>query len=361
MFIDVDAHVDECQETWSYFPKSVADLRPAEMIFPPGGQPGYLRDQQTHGWFIDGLIYHRNKRNDQITGTTVDARELYDPTARVADLDRLGIKTQVLYPTLLLYEITRRPELDVAICESYNRWIGDRCADSGGRLRWVATLPYRSVPAALSEMRRAKKAGAVGIFKRGFECDERRANDAYFNPIYELAQELDLPVCLHSSRPYVGLSNGLTRTQLGLFGPAFIQDAFLALLMANTSARFPDLRFGFVEAGAGWVPYMLWLSHFDPHLVTDRPGSEEFVSSRDRFERLLDDRRIFVTCEASENLPVLIDQVGDSAFCVGSDYGHADRAAVLGAHKQVVDRDDLERSSVEKITTGNGARLYGFA
>lgn len=359
MFVDADTHVDECEETWSYWPNSMSDVRPAEMVFRDGQQPDYVggADRPPRlGLFIDGRIFSRRVRSDEATSTTVGTRELYDVPGRVKDMDALGVDVQVIFPSTLLEEVTRRPEIEIALCESYNRWLADRCSSSGGHLQWNAMLPLRSTEAALREMRRVKQEGAIGIFKRGFECDDRRAGDVYFHPIYELAQELDLPICIHVSTPYTGTTPVFTRTDTQIRRGFWVQDAFLSIVEARIPSKFPRLKFGFIEAASGWLPHILWLTRFDR--PDNRPGERE--RAIDDFTTMLENARLFVTCEAAEDLPDIVSRVGDTNLILGSDYSHSDRSALLKAHQLVMDRPDLETSTKEKITRSNAVAFYGL-
>jgi hypothetical protein len=81
-------------------------------------------------------------------------------------MDELGVSHHVIYPTLFLNEVSRRPELEVALCESYNRWLADRCAESEGRLQWVAVAPLSSIPDA----RRQLHGHGSGDDKFGVSC-----------------------------------------------------------------------------------------------------------------------------------------------------------------------------------------------
>lgn len=358
MFIDADTHVDECEDTWSYFPKSMEAVRPGTMTFLEGSAPSYLRPGYHRAWFIDGQVFQRQVRSDARTGTTVESRELYDIQARLKDMDELSVSTHVIYPTLFLNEVTRRPELEVALCESYNRWLADRCADSGGRLQWVAVAPLSSIPEALKEIRRSRDAGACGIFKRGIECGDRNAADPYFDPLYALAQELDLPICLHSSRPYRIVTDLMTRLQTGLGSGFYVQDAFSRVVGSRLMERFPTLRIGFIEAGAGWLGHQLWGVRADQGRDTALGAGSEAARQRNR--QLLAEQRLFVTCEVSEDLAQILDEVGDANLLVGSDYGHPDRASVWGAHAKILDRPDVSTDAGDRLTRLNAASFYGF-
>lgn len=358
MYVDADTHIDECEDTWSYLPKSKERFRPGTMTFAQEELPSYLRSGYHRAWFIDGQVFQRQVRSDDRTGTTVETRELYDVAARLKDMDELGVGIHVVYPTLFLNEITRRPELEVALCESYNRWLADRCAESGGRLRWVAVAPLSSIPDALVEIRRARENGACGVFKRGIECGDRHAVDPYFFPIYELAQELDMPICIHSARPYRIVTDLMTCLQKGMTSGLYVQDAFCRIVTAKISERFPRLRIGFIEAGAGWLSYALWLTRAEQNSNVALGAGIEQVRQRD--VELVANSRLYITCEASEDIPRLIEEVGGQCLLVGSDYGHPDRASVWGAQSQVVNRPDVSRTVADRLTRANAESFYGL-
>lgn len=162
MVIDADTHVDETEDTWRYLRETELQFKPAT-VFPKNLDP---KLPPARYWLIDGKRQIRFIRNDQETGTTVETRELLDVAARIRDMDRLGTAIQVIYPTLFLMEATERPEVSTALRRSYNRWLADRCAESGGRLRWVCLPPLYDVKEMISELRFAKEHGACGVLKK---------------------------------------------------------------------------------------------------------------------------------------------------------------------------------------------------
>ena len=54
-----------------------------------------------------------------------EAREGENVAVRLKHMDELGIDIQVLWPTLFLERVADRPEVEVAVCRSYNRWLAD--------------------------------------------------------------------------------------------------------------------------------------------------------------------------------------------------------------------------------------------
>src|SRR5438045_8038958 len=93
-------------------------------------------------------------------------------------------------------QLTDRPEIDVALSRSWNRWLGDIWKQGQGRLRWSLLPSVSSIPDALDEIRYGKEHGAVAVCMRPVEGD-RLLPDPYFYPIYEEAQRLELAIAVH--------------------------------------------------------------------------------------------------------------------------------------------------------------------
>ena len=133
-------------------------------------------------------------------------------------MDRLGVDVQVMYPTLFLTTVSAKPDVEYALVRAYNRWLGAKSDESGGRLRWVVIPPILSMEKAAEELEWGKEHGACGAFKRGVEAGSRSASDPYFFPLYEAAERLDMPVCVHiaAGDPAITdtLSSHLTMYQL---------------------------------------------------------------------------------------------------------------------------------------------------
>ena len=354
MFIDADTHVDENEATWERVPKGLEDMVPRTLAFPDDEAPQFLSGNRSSGsgyyrtWLIDGQLFARRVRSDERTGTTLETRELIDPAARVRHMDELGVETQVIFPTVFLHRVTRRPELETALFRSYNRWLAERCADSNGRLRFVAMIPFASMPDALEELKWAKENGAVAAFKRGVDCGGREAGDPYFDPAYRLANELNLAMCIHQASEWVPSHGPFTQQPIDQ-GESFpVVAAFASLLQSKIYERHPGLRFGFIESSSAWLPYLLGRAGWPV-----RQGLER--------TRSLADINFYVTCETYEDVPYLIDIAGgDDTFVVGSDYCHGDRASVIDAHRQIRDRADVDEKSALKITTENARALYAL-
>ena len=154
--IDSDAHVLETEHTWDYMLESERSMRPRVVPTPTDPTSG------GESWLVDGT--HIGKARNVGHDTAREAREMEDIRARLAHMDELDIDVQVLYPTIFLRPFTRRPEVELALARSYNRWLVDIWKAAPERLRWVAVLPLLSMENALEEARFAKENGAGGVF-----------------------------------------------------------------------------------------------------------------------------------------------------------------------------------------------------
>lgn len=344
--IDADAHVDENDATWEYM--TGADKRFKPLSFDPG-EAVITGDVRPHRfWIVDGKSELRRWRSDERTGTTEEQRQLADVKARVRHMDELGIETQVIYPTYLLRLPTPNPEWQAAICRSYNRWLADKTAESNGRLRWVVVTPNDNIAASIEELRFGKEHGAVGFFKRAYEQGKTVDNPYYF-PLYQEAERLGLSVCIHTGGP--GLETGV-RPQIGCFPQ---------LALNGIPQRFPNLRFGVIEAMASWVPYVL----ADLHAKKSYSGilstyAERPMALQADFFR---DNRFYVTAQTSDDVPYLLRFGTDDSLMIGTDYSHDDQSGVIGALKFIEDLADegcISTDAARKILVDNPKAFYGL-
>lgn len=338
--IDADAHVLETDRTWDYMLESEREFRPRVVATPDD------KDTGGESWLIDGRL-HGKARN--VGGDTPkESREMADIAARIKHMDALGVDVQVLYPTVFLRPFTQRPEIELALARSYNRWLVDIWKRGNDRLRWVAVLPLFTMDAALAEARWAKENGACGIFIRGLE-GERRLSDPYFYPLYEEASRLDLPICVHSATGSFAVHDfferecGFNKFKLAVVG------AFHSVLFDGIPERFPNLKFGFIEVSAQWIPYAL-------HDIARRLQRR----GRRLGKNILRDSRIYVACQTDDDLPYVLGYSGPDNLVIGSDYGHADTASELDALRTLKQTGELGAKVIDKILDDNPRALYGL-
>jgi predicted TIM-barrel fold metal-dependent hydrolase len=340
VIIDADAHVLESEHTWDYMLDSEREFRPKIVATPNDADSG------GESWLVDGRL-HGKARN--VGGDTPrESREMADIAARVRHMDELEVDVQVLYPTMFLRPFTRRPEVELGLVRSYNRWLTDIWKSAPDRLRWVVVLPLLSMDKALEELRWSKEKGACGVFIRGLEGD-RRLSDPYFFPLYEEASRLDMPVCVHSAtgsfttHDFFEGECGFNRFKLAVVG------AFHTVLFDGVTQRFPKLKFGFIEVSAQWIPYAL-------HDIARRLQRRKKTIGKDA----LRENRIYVACQTDDDLPYILKYSGDDNILIGSDYGHADTASELDALRNLKQTGELGAGVIDKILGDNPKAFYGL-
>ncbi len=347
--IDADAHVIECEKTFEYIDPEYHDYKPRVMVQKSENVVELDNEgvaAQKEYWVIDGRL--QPKEGNIGRNTSKESREMADVGIRLAHMDELEIDVQVLYPTVFLRAWTQDPTAEFVLCKSYNRWLADIWSQAPDRLKWVVMPPLLSMPRTMEELDFAKENGAVGIFLRGLEC-ERRLDNPYFFPLYEKAQELDMPICFHSGnnsfrvRDIYATEAGFGRSKLP------VVSAFHSLLMNEIPAKFPNLRWGFIEVSAQWIPYAL----NDLGLRFKRKG-------RPMSDTILADNNFFVACQATDELAYILPYAGDDQLVVGTDYGHADTSSEIEALRMVKEDGKVSAAVADKILGANARALYGL-
>ncbi|HEU4345550.1 MAG TPA: amidohydrolase family protein [Candidatus Binatia bacterium] len=336
--IDSDAHVIENESTWDYMLESERPFRPKVVGSTRGDDPNDY-------WLVDGRILPRSNVGRDLP---VAAREMSDLSIRIKHMDELNVDLQVIYPTFFITPTTRRPEVDVALCRSYNRWMADIVTKAPERFRWVVVPPLQGGNQIAEELRFGKENGACGIYLRGLEA-ERSLSDSYFFPLYQQAAELDMPICIHSANGSVTVHDffaedpGFCKFKLAVIG------AFHSLVYHGIPQRFPKLRIGIIEVSAQWIPYAI-------HDLARRFARK----GKQLTPHLLKDNRIFVTCQTDDDLDYIVDYAGEDNLVIGSDYGHADNAAEFVALQKLRRDGKVSARVIDKILKDNPCALYGL-
>lgn len=352
--IDADAHVLEIEKTWDYMDPSAREYRP-ELVSETLAT-GEIRKS----WAIDGQLrsapYPGGGRFSMLgphsdnVELSDDAKFLLDVQARVRHMDELGTDVQILYPTVFLSPISEKSAVEHAVRKSYSRWLADVWAESKGRLRWAAVLPLDDMDEALQELRFAKDNGACSIFMRGVELGDRLLIDEYFYPLYHLASDLDIPVCVHAGCGSFDIERIWGSSEATFARAKFPGiSAFHQLLYSGMPNKFPELRIGFVELSAQWLPYAL-------HDLERRVKRRGRVWKDDP----LRENRIWVACQTNDDHETIMRYVGDDNLMLGTDYGHADTSTEVYALQEFRKNGDLPPETIGKILDDNPAALYAL-
>jgi predicted TIM-barrel fold metal-dependent hydrolase len=204
----------------------------------------------------------------------------------------------------------------------------------------------------LRDMDWARRNGAVGVHLRGLEGD-RPIDHPDFYPIFRVAQDLDLPICVHIGNASPAFRqirrNAENRaTRFHMIVPTLL--SFNALAAGKVAAEFPRLRFGFFEAGSSWLTFIVQQAH----RVRDDRDRKAFTA------QVLRERRLYVTCEEHEELPQILQYAGDDNLVIGSDFGHpGDVDDSIFVQQKLRARSDVSEVQKRRILSDNALALFG--
>lgn len=359
--IDADTHISEGEAMWTMMDKNMYPRRPLVLSVPEDTVFG----NRNAFWLIDGEIYPKpagkgsfalvtpsaQKVQEGRKDSTPATREMTDIKGRLADMDKLHTAAQVVYPTLFLVYNTKDRELEIALCRAYNRFLAQASDEAPQRIKWVAVLPLQSIKDAIDEIRFAKQHGAVGIFFRGIEGEYTLDNPHLF-PVYEEAQKQNLSVCVHTGCGVRAILEMFDISRNHTFGHTRVMPllAFRDIIANKIPEQFPGLRFGFIEAAAGWVPFLI-------HIVRRLQKEKfRFASSAELFREY----RLFVACEADEDIPYLAKYTGEDHLLIGSDYPHSDPSREDQFVNAINAREDIPAELRQKILYDNPRAFYAM-
>ena len=133
----------------------------------------------------------------------------------------------------------------------------------------MTSTPFWDVDAAVIEVKRCAEKGHRGILFSGHpqSFGEPFLGDPHWDPLWEVAVDLDLPVSFHigSGNMEDALGGGRAKVYGRMAAlTADAVDTFLGngnhvsdLLMSGVLTRYPEIKFVSVESGVGWIPFML--------------------------------------------------------------------------------------------------------
>jgi predicted TIM-barrel fold metal-dependent hydrolase len=361
--IDSDRHVVEPDDLWlTYMPEAMRDRAPRvptpRSIFVDfNGMEGPIRRHYRDGGRTKGIL---PPYADERYATAAAAE--FDAGSQLADMDVEGIDLAVMFPTrgLVVFGLDGvAPDLFGAAATAYNSWLADHCAAGAGRLHGVGAISLYDAEAARREVRRCvDELGFVGIFVRPNPVLGRPLHHRDYEPIWREIADAGVPLCIHE-----GASVSLPQVAVDRFRehafwhacthPMEQQMAMASMVLGGVLERNPALRVGFLECGAGWLPYWMWRLDEAAELDADQLGKlslkpSEYVT-----------RQCFVSADSDEDTaPGAADVLKGRHVVWGSDYPHPD-AKFPGALAALAGLPWSDRDHLRRIVWDNPLEFFG--
>ena len=306
---------------------------------------------------LDGMHMPQARRAGATGRERVDASDHRTGSAQdwVAFLERAEIERSVMFTTAgLSVGIIQNPDYANAICRAYNDYVSNNYRKVSDRLHPMALIPMQSVDLAVKELRRAVvDLGLPGAMLPTRGLPVNLGHELYW-PLYEEAERLDCVLALHGgSNSGLGMEgftdNGASHM---LHHPLPLIINFVSYFRQGVADRYPNLRIGFMEGGAGWLAFVL-----------DRIAREDEYRPRDsKVDAIewLQSGRVLVGCEGSEaTLGHLVDRIGATPFAYASDYPHeVDAQSAEEEIDELSEYPGLSETDRAALLGGNAARFF---
>jgi uncharacterized protein len=367
---DADAHVLYPQDLWPRY----LDARFADRIGRRQPIPGFdLYNPVT----VDGRFTHHQTMlygqfqkhlkwttDDQIDKYGVLVTEGFTGDRVATALEAEGVDMMVIYgPEYDMWFEGIDPELQAAMARAYNRWGQEMRETSSGKVLAAGPVPLNDVTRAVEEIQYAyDHLGTRCFWARPNTFNGRNLGDRYYDPIYELIQELDCSFATHEFMGLKGVSYGHDRYQSfcewhTVVHPFEGQGAIVSMILNGVYERFPRLRCAYMEAGCGWLPS--WLHRIDEHLemTEDREFPGLTMTATEYFQR-----NCWISTECEDRYVAdVIRWMGSEHIVYETDFPHPDSKyphatdTFLELEPELISRDDKR-----KILWDNAVDLYRF-
>ncbi|MCH7570937.1 MAG: amidohydrolase family protein, partial [Deltaproteobacteria bacterium] len=293
-----------------------------------------------------------------------------DPHQRLKDMDLEGIDVAVIFGTQIALTVNglMNKDLAAALCHAVNEWLIDYCSADPTRLRAVGLIPCQDPPAAVRELQYLAKRDVLTAMLPN-NVYGINMGDPMFDPIFAEAQELDIPLCVHPQTGHDGIPGvsgvmgaGSERflkyvyVHMTAF-PFELMIAMMHMIGEGVFDRYPRLKVGFMEGGAGWLPY--WMERMDEEW--EKRGKVEAPLCKKRPSEYLSSDQFYYGCEPEEKMMgYVVGEIGSESLMYASDYPHWDmswpESGVL-----IWQREELSLEAKRNILGENARRFYNLS
>ena len=282
-----------------------------------------------------------------------------DPAVRLRDMDTEGIDAAIIFASGAASMCAiEDAQLETAMFRAYNRWLAEYCSEDSARIKGNVLISLRHPELGVEEIMRVADEDWVGGIMISPHIDQFNLDHPRFHPIWQAAQDVDLPICIHagSGRPPYGIGTeeaaGCHLLRHLMTHPYEQQRALSTIMGGGVFDLFPKLRVAFIEAGIGWVPW--WLDRMERETGM-LPDHVPFMKRKPH--QYMEDGQCFVSCLPEEaGIKAVLEQIGDAGIVFASDYPHWDCGFPETVER--VKKLDIPEASKAHIFEDNALKLH---
>ena len=338
-YCDADSHIMETRDWIANFTDADIRARLPEMSLLKSGTKSFEIIQEA-------VVKQRERASLGTTAIDVvkglkgwSAPGAFDAGERKAALDDLGFNRQLVFSTFSASQYMHHDDMDVRYggIRAHNRAMSAFCGKDP-RLIAAGQLSLADPRRCVTEMSEGVRLGCGAFWIPGMPVGDKSPGHPEFDMVWQAFCDLNLPFLLHvgpnsptkiasyenngKPRPkdITGAEGGenlrVRDFMLLSIGP---QQFLTALVFDGVFERFPRLRGGVIELGAGWVPEYLRTLDLSQKIFkrTDRSVAALPLKASEYIRRALK-----FTPFPGEDVGRLICDAGSGLFMFSSDYPH---------------------------------------
>jgi predicted TIM-barrel fold metal-dependent hydrolase len=305
----------------------------------------------------------------------------WDNEMRNGQQEEDGIVGEVVFPNTVppffpSFVLFAKPPTDEeyehrhAGVRAHNRWLLDWCNEFPERRAGVGQIFLNDVDDAIADAKWIKENGLRGgILLPNIAPDVKWVKPLYdrcYDPLWEVLQDLEIPVNVHSGTGNPDYGPYATSMLLYINEVLFYsQRPFVQMVLSGVFERFPRLKFVMTEAGCAWVPPLL--DQLDQAIrgIRETGATGEIRYGADHILPRDATEYFHQNCWMGVSQPRQADaearhKIGIDRFMWGSDYPH-DEGTYPYTREHLRSRfSGVPEDEMRMILAGNAAKLYDF-
>ena len=366
LIISSDSHVVEPPNLW------------VDRMDPKYGDriPHLVKGKPYDQWYCDnqgvgviGGISQAGKRYSNPEEITLDGRYAdvplggYDPQAHVKDLDVDGVYADILYPSIGL-NLYALPDSEFLrdVFDAYNTWLSDFCSTFPDRLKGIAMIMLDDdLEAGKDQMKAAIDRGLCGAMIPVFPRLNETYDDPMYEPFWELVDDLDVPVSLHTGTNRPGSTLMRTKGKISQSGvdrsntDHWVRMSIGHLIFSGVLERHPNLKIVNVEHDLAWIPY--YMQRMDVTYI-ERPTQAVYRFKNSMVPSDFMRRNVYHSFQ-DDGLGIRDRHtIGLDKLVWASDYPHAE--STFPKSREIFEKilKDIPENEREMIVSTNCVKLY---
>lgn len=306
-----------------------------------------------------------------------------DPALRCGEMAQDGVVAEVLYATLGLRVFgVQDPATQEEACRVYNDWLAEYFSVAPDRLFGVALIASFDADRAVEEIERCAELGFRSIMLWQVPHPDLPFRSHHYDPIWEAAVRLNLPVGLHILSGFEYSITKLADKRVSSPGEQaadqaddFRQvdrlqrtvnrkvfaamDSTLELIVGGVFERFPELKVVIVENEIGWLPFAA--TQWDYFCLKQNTSgrAEQRTSSLTKLPSAYIGKNIHATFFRDVLAANLLELWGSDGFMWSNDFPHNN--STWPHSKEFIDQQlaGLPDEILLKVLRTNAEQLYG--